>query len=187
MIAENTVHYPGTELPSSSHQVRFVDSVARIDSGAWNALAGDDYPFLRHEFLLALEQCGCTTAESGWQPQHVVVESAAGGLVAIMPLYVKTHSMGEYVFDWSWADAYQRHGLDYYPKLVTAIPFTPCAGPRLAIAPAVDAAAITALVQQAVLAHAEVLRVSGWHVLFPQDDLRETLQASGLLLRRGWQ
>lgn len=187
MIAEDTLQHSSDALTSSNHQVRFVESLADIDAAAWNALAGDDYPFLRHEFLLALEQCGCTTAESGWFPQHVLVEAKGGGLVAAMPLYVKSHSMGEYVFDWSWADAYQRHGLDYYPKLVSSIPFTPCAGPRLVVAPSVHAAAITALVQQAVLARAEELRASGWHVLFPEEDLRERLQASGLLVRSGCQ
>ena len=94
MIAENTLHSSGSVLASSNHQVRFLESLADIDATAWNALAGDDYPFLRHEFLLALEQCGCTTAESGWIPQHVVVEKTGGGLVAAMPLYVKTHSPG---------------------------------------------------------------------------------------------
>ena len=87
------------------YQIRFINSLAEIDAAGWNALAGDDYPFLRHEFLLALELCGCTTADSGWQPQHVVMEAADGALVAIMPLIVKSHSMGEYVFDWGWADA----------------------------------------------------------------------------------
>ena len=170
-----------------NHSIRFLASLAEIDAAAWNALAGDDYPFLRHEFLLALEQCGCTTIDTGWEPQHVVVADARGTAVAVMPLYVKSHSMGEYVFDWNWADAYSRHGLDYYPRLVTAIPFTPCAGPRLCIADAADASAITALVQQAVLARAEVLRASSWHVLFPQPCLRDALQDNGLLLRTGCQ
>jgi predicted N-acyltransferase len=170
--------------------VRFIRSIADIDARLWNALAGEDYPFLRHEFLLALEQSQCTTARTGWQPFHVLVETTGSehpALIALMPLYLKTNSMGEYVFDWAWADAYQRHGLDYYPKFLTAIPFTPCAGPRLCIAQSADGAHITALVHAAVLAQAEKLRVSSWHVLFPQPPLRDSLVAQGDLLRTGCQ
>lgn len=170
--------------------VRFVRSLDEVDARQWNAVAGPDYPFLRHEFLLALEHSHCTTARTGWQPFHVLVEASDGGqatLVALMPLYLKTNSLGEYVFDWNWADAYQRHGLEYYPKFVTAIPFTPCAGPRLCIAPWLDARKITALVRQAVLAQGNRLGVSSWHVLFPLEDLRDRMVAQGDLLRTGVQ
>jgi len=163
--------------------VRFVDSITAVPALQWNALAGTDYPFLRHELLCALESTGCTTKATGWHPQHLLVETADKMLKAVMPLFVKTNSMGEYVFDWSWADAYQRHGMDYYPKLVTAIPFTPCAGPRLCVAPDCDFTAIVALVHQAVLALAKALRASSWHVLFPQEDLRDALLARGMILR----
>ena len=108
----------------------FLPSLSDIDAQDWNRLAGDDYPFLRHEFLYGLETTGCTNSESGWQPCHLVLRDAQG-LLGIMPLYLKSHSYGEYVFDWSWADAWRQSGLDYYPKLVTAIPFTPATGPRL--------------------------------------------------------
>ena len=167
--------------------VRFVDSITAVTVLAWNALVGTGYPFLRHELLAALESSGCTTATSGWQPQHVLVESADKTLKAVMPLYVKTNSMGEYVFDWSWADAYQRHGMEYYPKLVSAIPFTPCAGPRLCVAPETDFTAVVALVHRSVLALSEALRASSWHVLFPQEDLRDALLTHGMILRTGCQ
>ena len=103
-------------------EARFLPSRSRIARDEWNRLAGTDYPFLRHEFLLALEETGCTDADSGWQPCHVTLYRDER-LVGLMPLYLKSHSYGEYVFDWSWADAYHRNGRHYYPKLLTAIPF----------------------------------------------------------------
>lgn len=167
--------------------MRFIRSLGEVDAHQWNTLAGPDYPFLRHEFLLALEQSQCTTSKTGWQPCHVLVDGPDGALIALMPLYLKNNSMGEYVFDWSWADAYQRHGIDYYPKFVTAIPFTPCAGPRLCISPMADSAQITALVHEAVLAQSQQVRASSWHVLFPQPELRDALVAQQHLLRTGCQ
>lgn len=147
---------------------RFIESINHIESTQWNAIAGTDYPFLRHEFLCALEDSGSVCAARGWQPWHLVIEDL-GNLLAVMPLYIKTHSYGEYVFDWSWAEAYQRHGLDYYPKLVSAIPFTPATGPRLAMATH-DASQIMPLVIEALNATTSEIRASGWHVLFPQHS-----------------
>src|SRR5690606_33695107 len=95
---------------------RFVDSILDVTTAAWNGLCGLDYPFLRHEFLAALESSGCCNPNSGWQPHHLLLENEAGELLGCMPLYLKYNSFGEYVFDWSWADAYHRHGLEYYPK-----------------------------------------------------------------------
>ena len=108
--------------------------MTEVEKPSWNQLFGTDYPFTRHEFLLALEEGKSTTAETGWQPSHAMM-FRDDTPIAAMPLYIKSHSYGEYVFDWSWADAFQRHGEAYYPKLVSAIPFTPATGPRLAIAP----------------------------------------------------
>ena len=110
---------------------RFLDSIAQIDAPSWNALAGVAQPFLRHEFLLALEESGCAAPRTGWNPEHLVVEDSAGELAAAMPLFRKAHSRGEFVFDFSWAGAYAQQGLKYYPKLLTAVPFTPVSGPRL--------------------------------------------------------
>jgi predicted N-acyltransferase len=169
--------------------VRIPGSIRHVDAAAWNRLAGPDYPFLRHEFLLALETTGATTAESGWQPLHVLVESDGPGkeLLALMPLYAKTNSMGEYVFDWSWADAYSRHGLDYYPKLLTAIPFTPCTGPRLCIAPHSGVNNMEALVFAQLKKLAVRMDASGWHLLFPEKPQADALVASGMLARSGCQ
>jgi predicted N-acyltransferase len=171
---------------ASPYHVRFIDSITAVAASTWDALAGTNYPFMRHAFLAALEHTGCTTARTGWQPLHAIVESG-DRIVGVMPLYAKTNSMGEYVFDWAWADAYQRHGLPYYPKLLTAIPFTPCAGPRLCSAADVDLTALVPVVQQAVLAKCEQLGASSWHVLFPQEDLRDLLVGEKQLLRTGCQ
>ncbi len=111
----------------------FLGSLADIEATQWDAITGTDYPFLRHHFLYGLEQTGCTTAETGWQPCHLVLHDTRG-IVAVLPLYLKSHSYGEYVFDWSWADAWQRQGLEYYPKLLQRNPLY--AGHRSALVPA---------------------------------------------------
>ena len=108
---------------------RILESIAHIDARSWNALAGVAQPFLRHEFFLALEESGCAAARTGWAPRHLIVEDAKGVPAAAMPLFRKAHSRGEFVFDFSWAGAYAQQGLNYYPKLLTAVPFTPVSGP----------------------------------------------------------
>src|ERR1700752_5379310 len=109
--------------------LRFVDSLAAIESSAWDRLVGNR-PLLSHAFLHALHDSGCAAPETGWTPNYITAWRG-DELVGAMPLYLKSHSYGEYVFDWSWADAYRRHGLAYYPKLLNAVPFTPVPGPRL--------------------------------------------------------
>lgn len=146
--------------------IRFIDSLFDVDPTQWNRIAGADYPFIRYEFLSALESSGATTAESGWQPQHVLVYLGSA-LVAIMPLYLKSHGYGEYVFDFSWADAYHRHNLNYYPKLVSAIPYTPVTGPRLCVAAGQNEMDIMVAVVQAIKKRASALSASSWHLLFP--------------------
>src|SRR6478735_10082146 len=111
-------------------KARFIDRIEQVSAEAWNKVTGIDYPFLRHEFLHALEASQSVCAARGWQPQHLLIEKNEV-LIAVLPLYIKSHSMGEYVFDRGWAEAYQRNGLHYYPKLLSAIPFTPAGGPRL--------------------------------------------------------
>jgi len=104
---------------------RFLDSIAQIDAASWNSLLRDGQPFLRHEFLLALEESGCAVPRTGWTARHLVLDDAQGRPVSAMPLFRKGHSRGEFVFDFSWANAYAEHGLKYYPKLLSAVPFTP--------------------------------------------------------------
>jgi uncharacterized protein len=166
---------------------RILESIAQIDARSWNALAGGAQPFLRHEFFLALEESGCAAARTGWTPRHLIVEDAKGVPAAAMPLFRKAHSRGEFVFDFSWAGAYAQQGLKYYPKLLTAVPFTPVSGPRVLVAPNVDGKAITKRVVRAALDYARSERLSSWHVLFPTDETAADLDQAGLILRRDCQ
>ena len=166
---------------------RFLESIAHIDARSWNALAGPGQPFLRHEFLLALEQSGCATARTGWAPQHLIIEDAQGVPVAAMPLFRKAHSRGEFVFDFSWAGAYAQQGLEYYPKLLTAVPFTPVTGPRVLLGPNLESKAITTRVVRAVLDYVRNEQLSSWHVLFPTEGTAASFDAAGLILRRDCQ
>jgi uncharacterized protein len=156
--------------------IEVVDSLAGVDPQEWNALAGEQ-PFVRHEFLCALLETGCAAARSGWLPQFVLLRRA-GALAGAMPLFVKSHSYGEYVFDWAWADAHERHGVTYYPKVLCAIPFTPVRGRRLLAAGARERRALAG----AALELAR--RTSSLHVLFVHEDEAELLRAEGMLLRR---
>lgn len=166
--------------------LRVLDDLSGIDAAGWNRLAGG-HPMLSHEFFHALHSTGCASAESGWLPQFLTLwdkaapdgacASALPRLRAAMPLYLKSHSYGEYVFDWAWADAYQRHGLDYYPKLLAAIPFSPVSGPRLLASTDAERAALV----RAALGVAR--NVSSLHVLFPQPREAALMQAAGMMLR----
>jgi predicted N-acyltransferase len=166
---------------------RFLDSIAQIEAQKWNSLAGSTQPFLRHEFLLALEESGCTAPRTGWTPRHLIIEAANGTPVAAMPLFRKAHSRGEFVFDFSWASAYAQHGLRYYPKLLTAVPFTPVCGPRLLLRPDIDARAMTESLVRAVTDYARSEQLSSWHVLFPTEQIAASLDTAGLVLRRDCQ
>src|SRR5437762_9746826 len=157
--------------------LRIVDSLSAIPASAWDALVGDR-PLLSHAFLHALHESGCAAPETGWTPRYLTAWHGAL-LVGAMPLYVKTHSYGEYVFDWAWADAYRRHGRHYYPKLVSAVPLTPATGPRLIAA---DAATRGELLAGALSLVAEG-HLSSLHILFPQPDEASACAAAGMDLR----
>lgn len=167
-------------------QVRTVNSLREIPAQDWNALNPRDNPFLRHEFLLALEQNGCVGPGTGWTPLHVIVQDGER-LTGATPLYVKEHSYGEFVFDWAWADAYRRCGLSYYPKLVSAVPFTPATGPRLLTSAAGDPAAVRSLLLQGVLETAHSVGASSVHWLFTDETDTRFLTEAGLLQRVGTQ
>jgi len=173
--------------PSQPSQIRFLDSIDEVDRRCWNDLAGDASPFLKHEFLSALENTGCTSRETGWQPYHVAAYDSDNSLVAAMPLYQKYNSYGEYVFDWSWADAYRSNGIPYYPKFLTAIPFTPSVGPRILHNKQAQEEEISDQIVTAVLQRAEELEISSWHVLFPTETESELLATRGLNTREGSQ
>ncbi|MGQ0750630.1 MAG: GNAT family N-acetyltransferase [Betaproteobacteria bacterium] len=154
------------------------DTLADIAPREWNLMAGDD-PFLRHEFLSALHETGCASPDTGWTPHHLVMH-VDGSLRAAMPMYLKDHSYGEYVFDWAWADAYHRHGLDYYPKLVCAVPFTPVSGARILAAHPRDRTHLVAV----ALKLAREIGVSSLHCLFPTQAEAEQMVGQGMMLRR---
>jgi predicted N-acyltransferase len=168
-------------------RVRFLKSVADVDAPSWNALAGTEQPFVRHEFLLALEESGCAVSRTGWTPRHLLIEDSRGRVIGAMPLYRKAHSRGEFVFDFSWANAYAQHGLSYYPKLLCAIPFTPVRGPRLLVGSGSGAAATTAALTQAAMDYARSEELSSWHILFPGEQNLQALTRAGLIERRDCQ
>lgn len=171
-------------------EITFVNTIGSIGIDAWNEVAGTDNPFTRYEFLHALEKSGCTNAASGWAPHHVAAYSGAGSdrvLQAVMPLYLKTNSWGEYVFDWSWANAYKNHGLEYYPKLVSAVPFTPSVGSRLFVRTPQERSKITTLIRDRVIEEAKRIGASSWHILFPTPAQHDELDQLGIQSRIGSQ
>ncbi|MBV8063876.1 MAG: N-acetyltransferase, partial [Nevskia sp.] len=160
-------------------RLRHLDSAAALSAEAWNRFFPADYPFTRHEFLAALERHGCAVPETGWTPCHAVLEDAAGNIAGIAPLYLKAHSYGEFVFDFSWAEASQRIGHRYYPKLLNAVPFTPSAGPRLGARDAAARQALAAALPQL----ARGSRLSSLHCLFLREEELHALTEAGCLER----
>jgi predicted N-acyltransferase len=174
-------------------QVTVNGTIADISADKWNALVGSDYPFLRHEFLLAAETSGSVAPDAGWTPRHLTLGGqcdAPGGhndqLRAAMILYEKSHSWGEFVFDWAWASAYEQAGLKYYPKLVSAVPFTPAPSCRLLLRDREDTAAAGLLIEAAIKL-AQETDCSSVHVLFPDDNDLPLLRAAGLHIRKDCQ
>lgn len=168
-----------------NYRTRIIASLAEAGQAQWTSLLSrqaDANPFLSYAFLDALHASGSAARKSGWQPQFLTLWQD-DTLAAAMPLYVKSHSYGEYVFDWAWADAYRRNGLEYYPKLLSAIPFTPVTGGRLL---ARDETARSALVK-ALLALQQQADVSSTHVLYPPPQQAEALERAGFMLRNGVQ
>jgi predicted N-acyltransferase len=161
-------------------------NIAEIPAAEWDACAGDINPTLSHAFLGAMEESGSATARSGWAPQHLSLADGGGRVVGIVPLYLKSHSYGEYVFDYGWADAYERAGGRYYPKALGAVPFTPVPGPRLLMRP--DAPPDTKATLIAGLVEFTRQRgISSLHINFPEDADAEALFAAGFLKRMGQQ
>jgi predicted N-acyltransferase len=166
--------------------VKVVPRLAELAAAEWDACAGPDNPFLSHAFLDALETSQSATGETGWLPQHLALEDESGRLLGAVPLYLKSHSYGEYVFDWGWASAYERAGGRYYPKLQCAVPFTPVTGPRLLLRPEAGPEIADTLIA-AMVALARRHKVSSLHVTFPTQPEWDRLGAAGFLLRAGRQ
>ncbi len=147
----------------------FCSSLSNIKSSEWNECVGNDHPFLQYEFLHALEKSNSANTKTGWQPYHYI-EQKDGRIISLCPLYIKNHSFGEYIFDHSWADAYHRYGINYYPKLQSAIPFTPVSGDRIVLNKSVkDKKGKQVQVVNNIIEEAKKINVSSLHFNFVND------------------
>ena len=166
--------------------IAFVNAIAEIDRQEWQSLVACDNPFISYDYLRCLEDTGATGPHTAWQPMHLTRRDTDGRLIAAVPLYLKDDSWGEFVFDFAWAEAHHRHGINYYPKLVTAIPYTPVAGPRLlmeANCSPIQRSEICAAIQD----RAKQLGASSWHILFVDEREVKELETQPLLLRKDCQ
>src|SRR5438045_7836872 len=166
--------------------LRIHAAISEIAPEAWDACAGDINPTVSHVFLSALEDSGSSTARSGWAPQHLSFADPAGRSIAVVPMYLKSRSYGEYVFDWGWADAFEPAGGRYYPKLLCAVPFTPVPGPRLMIAPAAPPETKRHLIA-GMIELTRQRQISSLHVNFPEIEDFEAFGEAGVLPRIGQQ
>lgn len=167
--------------------LKLAAGIGEIEAAAWDACAGTDNPFVRHAFLTALEESGSASARAGWVPRHLVLEDAQGTVLGCVPLYLKSHSFGEYVFDHAWANAYETAGGQYYPKLQAAVPFTPVTGPRLLVWPGPQAESVRATLIDGLARVTEQLGVITAHVTFPTAAEAEHMAKAGWLHRIGCQ
>ena len=168
-------------------KIGFHNSIEEISKNEWNSLLNDiNYPFLKHDFLQLLENTNCVGAKTGWIPLHITV-SKDNSLLAAMPLYLKSHSQGEFVFDHSWANAFYQHGLDYYPKLVSSIPHTPASGPRFLIKEGENKKELFEMIKEGVKNIAAKNNISSWHILFPMEEEVDFYDDSNLSIRKNAQ
>ena len=168
-------------------KISFHSSIEEISKKEWDSLLNDiNYPFLKHDFLQLLESTSCVGAKTGWIPLHVTI-SKGNSLLAGMPLYLKSHSQGEFVFDHSWANAFYQHGLDYYPKLVSSIPHTPASGPRLLIKDGENKKELFEMIKEGVKNIAAKNNISSWHILFPREEEVDFFDDSNLSIRKNAQ
>lgn len=169
-------------------QTRIINRINAIPADSWNSLEGGiTNPFVRYEFLAGLEVNNCVGEKWGWHPRHLLLEDEEGRLLGALPLYLKDNSYGEFVFDWSWAEAYQRAGLKYYPKLVSSSPYSPVTGSRLLVAAGADRAEIKRHLGQAVLNYARSEGVSSLHILFTDGEDTAVLESLQMMRRTGTQ
>jgi uncharacterized protein len=173
-------------ISTNSLKIEILDKISAISADDWNQCVGADEPFARHEFLSAAEDSGCVTAKTGWMPQHLVLRDTGGTVLACTPLYLKSHSYGEYVFDWSWADAYERAGGRYYPKLQCAIPFTPVSGHRILRHPTATDQHVFQLFE-AMIDRAKELKISSLHITFCTEKEWDMAERHDFMRRSGHQ
>ena len=167
--------------------VNIVERISQLSADDWDACAGDENPFVSYAFLSALEDSGSATAETGWKPHHLAIGVEDGRLLGAVPMYLKNNSQGEYVFDWGWADAYERAGGRYYPKLQVAAPFSPVTGPRLLARPGDDAESVRATLIAGMIETVKQYKLSSVNVTFPHEADAGRLEAAGFLIRHGHQ
>ena len=174
-------------MDETSFQIRLIHTLAEVDAADWNAVANPpglpNDPFLSWEFLEAMESTGCAVSERGWAPHHLLLEAPGRGLIGAMPLYLKAHSQGEFVFDHSWADAYERAGGNYYPKLLSAVPFTPVTGRRRLVKPGPDETRIANALLAGAVQIADQNGLSSLHVNFLTEAEAFSMEAAGLMIR----
>jgi predicted N-acyltransferase len=173
----------GARIPT---RLRTITEMSAVDAAVWDGLVDANNPFVRHDFLLSLEASGSATAETGWQPVHVLAEDDAG-VIGAMPAYLKDHSHGEYIFDWGWADGAMRARIPYYPKLVAAVPFTPATGPRLLLHPTAAVTATRRALADGAWAVVDAAKAHSAHVLFCEEGERDALAAAGWTPRASMQ
>jgi predicted N-acyltransferase len=172
-------------LKQQQYQLEIIGSLAEISASAWNSIVPNHAnPFLKFEFLSALERSACVGGNTGWQPAHLILKSSTTlELIGAMPLYLKQHSYGEFVFDWSWAQAYEQHGLQYYPKALCAIPFTPVQGPRILCGSNRDCAEIGTALLAGLKNLLAQNNLSSAHILFPEKSEIDLMVKEGFMLR----
>jgi len=167
--------------------IKVINSINQVDPVEWNACAGSENPFVSHAFLNALEQSGAVQAETGWSPHHLIMVDQSNRLYGAAPLFLKSHSQGEYVFDHGWADAYERAGGRYYPKFFSAVPFTPVTGPRLLVRPDAATGEVEASLCAGMIELAERYEISSIHVTFLPESQRSSFEGAGFLIRHSHQ
>tara|TARA_B100000676_G_C18088411_1_gene857183 strand:- start:4777 stop:5958 length:1182 start_codon:yes stop_codon:yes gene_type:complete len=176
---------------SDTASIKVVSRISKLDPAEWDECAGsnlpDGNPSICYAFLHALEESQSVRAETGWQPQHLVVEDASGKLIGAVPMYLKSHSMGEYVFDYGWANAYERAGGQYYPKLQASIPFTPVTGPRLLVRPNIGSHTTKAALVTAMIEWTTRNDLSSLHVTFPSKTDSDYLEEADFMIRHAHQ
>ncbi len=181
------------EAGQASHfEAHILSSLSDVAAADWDACVPDGNPFVRHAFLLALEESGSAIAETGWLGQHLVLKDATSRVIGAVPMYLKTHSHGEYVFDHGWADAFERAGGRYYPKMQVSVPFTPATGPRLLLRKdpdkdEVELATLKGALLSACIQSSNKTGASSLHITFPCAEEAQLMDEAGLLIRTGMQ
>jgi len=167
--------------------VSVAETIHELAPEEWDALAGENNPFVEHRFLTALEDSGSLGADSGWLPTYLLIRDGSGALRGAAPTYLRSNSYGEYIFDWAWARACQNAGISYYPKITAAVPFTPATGPRLLVHPEEDVSAMRAVLGRAALSLAQQSTCSSVHWLFCSEEEARDLEQQGYLVRQTFQ